>query len=148
MKNFKKLIIFSLFLFLFLGFFKLTKAANPLNQALTTKIKTQTSGIAGSAYDTNSKATSVYSVIASAIRTFLTLLGIIFLILMLYGGFLWMTAGGEEEQVKKALSIIRNAIIGLVIIVAAYAITEFVFGAFGKGSSTGGGSSAGGGTMP
>jgi hypothetical protein len=44
----------------------------------------------------------------------------------MYGGFLWMTAGGDMGKVKEATAIIRNAVIGLVIIAASYAIANFV----------------------
>ncbi|PIR92378.1 hypothetical protein COU01_01910, partial [Candidatus Falkowbacteria bacterium CG10_big_fil_rev_8_21_14_0_10_44_15] len=56
-------------------------------------------------------------------------LGIIFLVLVLYAGFLWMTAAGNEDQVTKAKSILTTSIIGIVIIVAAYAIVTFVLDA-------------------
>lgn len=57
----------------------------------------------------------------------LSLIGIIFFILMLYGGFLWMTARGESKVAEKAKGIIIDAIIGLIIVAAAYIITSFVF---------------------
>ena len=56
----------------------------------------------------------------------LNFLGVIFLALMIYGGFLWMTATGNEEQVGKARKVITAAIIGLIIVASAYAITAFV----------------------
>jgi len=59
----------------------------------------------------------------------LSLIGILFFGLMLYGGFLWMTAKGDESQVKKALEIIIDAVIGLLIVGAAYIITSLVFSA-------------------
>jgi Type IV secretion system pilin len=62
---------------------------------------------------------------AVIIRTALQLIGIVFLVLMLYAGFLWMTAGGNEESVTKAKNIIKASIIGLAIIFAAYSITYF-----------------------
>lgn len=65
--------------------------------------------------------------VAFMIRGFLGLLGIIFIILIIIAGYNWMTASGDEEKIKKATSTIRSAIIGLLIIVAAYAITYFVF---------------------
>lgn len=80
---------------------------------------------------------TVGSIIATVIEAFLTLLGIIFLILMLIGGYKWMTAGGNEDQIKEAKSYIKNAVIGLAIIIMAYAITYFVFEALGD--SVGGG---------
>lgn len=65
-------------------------------------------------------------VIGTLINVFLTLLGIIFLVLVLYAGWLWMTAGGEEAKVEKAKDIMIRAVIGLVIILAAYSISSFV----------------------
>ena len=56
----------------------------------------------------------------------LSLLGIVFLGLIIYGGVLWMTARGETKQVESAKSLIINAVIGLVIVIAAYSITYFV----------------------
>lgn len=53
-------------------------------------------------------------------------LGLIAVILILIGGFKWMTAGGNEEQVSEAKKWIYSGIIGLVIIFAAYAIATFV----------------------
>lgn len=56
----------------------------------------------------------------------ISLVGIIFLVLMIYGGAMWMTAGGDEKKIDKARSIIGAALIGLLIVVGAYAITQFV----------------------
>jgi len=65
-------------------------------------------------------------VIASMIRTAMGLLGIIAVLIVLYGGFTWMTAAGSEEKVGKAKKILTSGIIGLVIVISAYAITSFV----------------------
>jgi len=70
--------------------------------------------------------TSVETTIADIIRSLLAMLGIVLVILIIYGGFLWMTAGGNEEQVSKAKKILRNAVIGIVIIFLSALITEFV----------------------
>lgn len=69
---------------------------------------------------------SFEQIIGQIINVALSFLGIFFLGLMLYGGFRWMNAQGDNEEVKKAKDIIRNAIIGLVVIVAAFAISNFV----------------------
>ena len=45
---------------------------------------------------------------------------------MLYAGFLWMTSSGDETKVTKAKGLMVNAVIGLAIVLAAYAITYFV----------------------
>jgi len=65
-------------------------------------------------------------IIGKLINIFLGFLGVIFLVLMLYAGFLWMTAQGEEAKVKKAKDMITQAVIGLIIVVAAFAISNFV----------------------
>ncbi len=74
--------------------------------------------------------------IGNVIGTLLSLVGVLLLVLLIYAGFLYMTASGNMEQVKKAQGMIRNAIIGLIIIVAAYAITNFVLSGI-SGAATG-----------
>lgn len=66
------------------------------------------------------------TVVATVIKTILALVGTIFLVLTIYAGIMWMTAQGEEEKVTKAKDIIKATVIGLVIIMSAYAITFFV----------------------
>jgi uncharacterized membrane protein YidH (DUF202 family) len=63
---------------------------------------------------------------ASVVTYLLTFLGIIAVIIILYGGFLWMTAAGNEDRVSKAKKTIIAGAIGLVIILASYAIVTFV----------------------
>jgi hypothetical protein len=65
-------------------------------------------------------------IVGFVINIVLSLLGVAFLILMIYAGIIWMNARGEEKEVEKAKDIIRNSIIGLVIVLGAYAITAFV----------------------
>ncbi|PKM91166.1 hypothetical protein CVU82_03905 [Candidatus Falkowbacteria bacterium HGW-Falkowbacteria-1] len=67
------------------------------------------------------------NIVASIIKTALSLLGIIFLILMIFSGYQWMMAGGNEEQITTAKGRIKNAVIGIIIVVMAYAITAFIF---------------------
>ncbi len=68
--------------------------------------------------------------VGTIINAALTLVGLIFLVLMVYAGYLWMTARGESEQIDKAKQIITASIIGLVIVLSAYAISTFVTGRF------------------
>ena len=66
------------------------------------------------------------SVIA-VINTILGLLALIFIVLLIYAGFTFMTAQGDDKKVTKAKDTIRNAVIGVVIILFAYIITNIVF---------------------
>jgi cytochrome bd-type quinol oxidase subunit 2 len=65
--------------------------------------------------------------IGALISVFLGLLGVIFVILTIYGGFTWMTAAGNEEKVSKAARIIKASVLGILIIIAIYALWVFVF---------------------
>lgn len=66
----------------------------------------------------------------NVIKILLALLGVIAVVLILYGGFIWMTAMGAEDKTKKAKDLIGAGIIGLLVILAAYAITVFVLRSF------------------
>lgn len=78
----------------------------------------------GAGYDTTIQ--SPEPIIATVIKTLLSFLGVLFLILMVYGGFLWMTARGNDDQVKKSRDLIIAAVIGLIIVLISYAISIFV----------------------
>ncbi len=67
--------------------------------------------------------------IGNLVRTFIGLLGIVFLLLMIYAGYLWFSAQGDEDKVKHAKDLLKNAVVGLIIITAAYAIASFVINA-------------------
>lgn len=62
----------------------------------------------------------------SLVKLLMTFLGIIAVIIMLLGGFKWMTAAGNEDKVAEAKKLIAAGIIGLVIILSAYLIVNFV----------------------
>lgn len=59
----------------------------------------------------------------------LAFIGVVFLVLMIYGGFIWMVARGNEQDVEKAKGLIEAAVIGLIIVMSAYAITSYIGGA-------------------
>lgn len=86
---------------------------------------------------TFASANDVPGIVGTIIGTALSMIGVLFLLLMLYGGFLWMTARGNEEQTKKALETIEAAVIGVIIVLGAYALTSFVFKSVGQGNGGG-----------
>lgn len=68
----------------------------------------------------------IRTTIASIIRTAMGLLGIIAVVVILIGGFTWMIAGGNDDKVGEAKKWIFSGIIGLAIILSAYALSSFV----------------------
>ena len=70
----------------------------------------------------------VSTIIARGINAILGLVGILFLAIIVYGGVLYLTAGGHEEKIKEAKRMLVYAIIGTLIVVVSYALTSFIFG--------------------
>jgi len=66
--------------------------------------------------------------VINVIQWVLGILALVAVIMIIYGGFMWMTAGGNEEKVEKAKKIISAAVIGLIIVLLAWAIVIFVAG--------------------
>lgn len=71
-------------------------------------------------------STDVRTTVAKIIRVAMGLLGIVAVVIILIGGFTWMTAGGNDEKIGEAKKWIFAGIIGLAIILSAYAIASFV----------------------
>lgn len=70
------------------------------------------------------------------IQWVLGLLGLIAVIMIIVGGFKWMTAGGDEEKIESAKKLLTAAVIGLVIVLLAWAIVIFVAGALNNATNT------------
>lgn len=87
---------------------------------------------------TGLSATDPRIIIGNIINVALGFVGIVLVIMVLYAGFIWMTAGGDGKRVEKARRILTNAIIGIVIVLLSLAITTFVMnaiiGAIGGGA--------------
>lgn len=84
-------------------------------------------GVAGKAGLKDTAKGSLTDIVGNVIGTALSMVGVLFFGLMIYGGILWMTDRGNEEHSKKALETIKAAVIGIIIVLASYAITSFVF---------------------
>jgi hypothetical protein len=124
----KKKILFFLILPLFFLFSFLLLPGTPVNAdptldglnasaAQVDAFKTQTS---------NSYTGFLQTKVGQIVGLVLSFVGVIFLVLMIYAGILWMTAAGNEQQVAKSKSLMINATIGLIVVFAAYALTSFI----------------------
>ena len=88
---------------------------------LTTKL-----GNLGTNAGFSSATPSVGTTIGLIVNGLLSVLGVVFMGYIIYAGFLWLTARGEEEKITKAKAIIRGSIIGVIVVMAAFVITNFV----------------------
>lgn len=79
---------------------------------------------------------SLRSLVLTFLNFFLGFLGLIAVIMVIYGGILYVTAAGEQEKVDKGKKIIMYAVIGIVIILLAFAIVNTLLGGLGAGTDT------------
>jgi lysylphosphatidylglycerol synthetase-like protein (DUF2156 family) len=77
-------------------------------------------------YEKTTDKTTLITSIGDIINIALGLLGAIFITFMVYAGFTWLTANGDEKKVEKATGIIKTSIIGLVITLSSWAIWTFI----------------------
>ena len=86
----------------------------------------------GAGYETAGVTdTTLAETVGSIIAKILEIIGIIFMVFMIYGGWIWMKAKGNEEQVTRAKNILNNAAIGLLIILTSYVLTWFIVSSLG-----------------
>ncbi len=124
MKNYLKKSSFIILAAILLSFPSFALAQTSTSPGLSDRVNAQAENMQNTA---GLGDVSLGVVISMVIRAALTLLGIIFLVIIVFAGYRWMTASGNEEAIQKAQSSIKRAIIGLVIVMLAYAITAFVF---------------------
>lgn len=104
------------------GFMTLVPQTHAVESA-TTLIST---GLESAGKGTYSQSLTASVFIGNLIKVLLAATGIIFLVTTVYSGILYMTAFGEPDKIKKAKTILTTSLIGLIIIVGAYAISSYV----------------------
>jgi len=80
------------------------------------------------------------TIAARVINIVMLVLGVLAVGLIIYGGFIWMTSNGAEDKIEKAKKILKNSVIGLVIILSAWGIASFILSRL-TGATNGNGSS-------
>ncbi len=83
--------------------------------------------VAGPAGFVTDGTMSVGRIVGLVINAFVSILGIIFVVLIVSSGYTWMTSEGNDEKIKKATATIKASIIGLVITLSSWAIWQFIF---------------------
>lgn len=106
-----------------LGFFVHT--ARAVGADLETSIRQRLDFVGGET-GAQLQSTDIRLAIAKVIRYILGFVGVIFLGMLVYGGFTWMFSGGNEIVAGKAINIIQSAVIGLLIVLLSFAISTFV----------------------
>ncbi len=103
--------------------------AGLLNDNKLLEYNNNLNNLAGDGYN---KDANLANLIGTIIRLALSLVGAIFLVLAFIAGNNWMQAAGNEEKTKKAKATIRNLLIGLCLILAAYLMSSFLGSVFSR----------------
>jgi hypothetical protein len=114
---------FLLSLVMIFGALSVALPANAQLDATNTGLKA-TAGQAGYGQEPVEVAVVIGRIIAIGIG----LLGLILFVFIMYGGFIWMTAQGDSTKIQKAQGIIMNSVIGVIVVLSAYAVTNFAIG--------------------
>lgn len=72
------------------------------------------------------KISEVGCVLASIISVVLGFVGIVLFVMLVIGGFKWLTSGGDPKGIEGAKATITNAIVGLLVIIFAYIILKII----------------------
>lgn len=78
--------------------------------------------------ETSGVITDIPKAIGQVVGAILAFVGTLFFILIIYAGFTWMLARGNESEVQKAKDMLEAAVVGLIIVLSAYAITAYIGG--------------------
>lgn len=76
--------------------------------------------------------TGLRGIVLTIVNFFLTFLGLLAVIMVIYGGFLYVSSAGNEENVNKAKKILLYAVIGVVVIIVSFALVNTLLGAAGR----------------
>ena len=112
-------------------------AAKSIGDQVSGGFNTMVKWTIGGGTDVAISQTTFNSALLYIINFLLSFIGLLFFLLMLYAGYLWMTARGNDEQVQKAKKMIREAVTALIIILLARIITEFILTAIGQAIEAG-----------
>ena len=125
-------------MFLAFGLFSVLSSVSASDTAITGLNQAANQGYLGNPGDDepDDVIKSIPGAIGKIIGLALSFVGLAFFVLMIYGGFIWMFARGNDQDVQKAKELIQAAIIGLIIVLSAYAITMFIGNALTGGESS------------
>ncbi len=119
-----KYLLISIIFSVSLGFFSTAHADSTLDglNSAAKPVGAYTTQVA----NTGSTRAIILDRVGGLVGLILSFVGIIFLLLMVYAGLQWMTSQGNSATVDKAKELMINALIGLIIVTAAYSITIFI----------------------
>ncbi|MFP4514825.1 MAG: Mbov_0395 family pilin-like conjugal transfer protein [Parcubacteria group bacterium] len=127
MKNAKKKLLSAIILltFLVIPSFLMTQT-NVVSASSLWDAQVGIEDVGQKAYGETDSPQDIRITVMKIVNVVLQFLAVIFLVLIIISGYQWMTAGGNEEQIKKAKKNLSNAVIGLLIILASWSISYFI----------------------
>lgn len=124
--TFRRYILFIFLTFSLFSFFVAPIHAKPTSTFNTGVHNSQLDALTGKKGANLAEPKDAPEIAARIIKSLLGLMGMVAIIAIVYAGFLILTAAGEEEKITKAKTILKNSVIGAVLILSAYSITIIV----------------------
>ncbi len=93
---------------------------------VTNALTKEETGLPDTIKAANLQSKDLATFVGGALGVVLGIIGVVFLIMLVYGGFLWMIGGDDEKKVSKARELILYSVLGLIVIISAGAITRFI----------------------
>ncbi len=118
------------------GLFVLATHSVYADSGLLNSINTNTQDAAKPSFSVDPTKSDLSTIIGAFISVILGLVGVIFLIIVVYAGIMWMVAEGEQAKVVKARTMLFQSAIGLAITLGAYTISYFIFTSLQKATGT------------
>ena len=128
----------SVLIFLFLGVFQFSLLTNVPSVSADAGLIGSQEGFTNKEIQSafgNGEPQDLRTTVVQIIMIVLSILGVLFLGLILFAGFRYMTAAGNEDQVKTAIKQITQAVIGLVIILSAWGVSAFILNQMTKATT-------------
>lgn len=124
--------LFAITMTVFIPVMTLAQKENPQNTDATifSILEYTATGPNSAGYSASTDANTIAELIGKVTFVVLSLLGIIFVSLTVYAGYLWLTSAGNSEQVKKAQDILKSSVLGIFVILGAFLITTLVYSGF------------------
>lgn len=113
---------------------RLAFAFAPFDSSVTDDMNRYGKDLIDKNFNSATDGNSINVIVGQVLNVFFGLSATIFLVLCVLAGYNWMTSSGEEKKVTKAQNMLKYAVIGLAVMLAAYIITYFVFLAIPEGA--------------
>lgn len=124
------LMLLALTAIMIIPYFVFAETAAAIDEKASSNPMTMLKTIGEKSFNKETNENTFVEIAGLVVNIALSILGVIFIVLMIIAGYTWMMASGNEQKVTESKSTIKRAIIGLIIVLASWAIWNLIFTTF------------------